>query len=203
MFQIFPYVHGRKNVNEKEGVALFFWICFTFECRCVKMKLLSKRGKTMKRIVSFVLFIAMSIALCLSCASCEIGGSETALSYGEKYIYQSYSTDGELKKSEVFVFKKDGSGTYEYSDSSTAVAGTVSFIWEETSDGAIHLFQTDVTYEKNPLGETIRFPNNLLYYSKNMLYYSGEIQTQYLSSIYTHVYVLEGSDLYEQKYGDK
>lgn len=163
----------------------------------------------MKRILSFVLFVAMSFALCLSFVSCVSFENENKIAYGKKYIYKYKDDDSDSEEHKVLIFNKDGTGTYETFhryDSSIdeydyTSSGTVSFIWEETSDGAIHMFKTDVKYNEDHSGDyeigVISYP---LYFSENMLYYSYVSGSQYFTDTKIYRYLLEGSELYEERY---
>ncbi len=156
----------------------------------------------MKRILSFILVLAMSLTLCLSFVSC---GNEDKIKYGKEYILEYGNDSDSSKKREVLVFNKDGTGTYEYfyrNDSDDdkydyTISGTLSFVWEKTNDGAIHMFETKVKYNKdNTDGKTITAISEPLYFSENMIYYS------YVTGLGSSVrkYILEGSDLYEEVY---
>ena len=160
----------------------------------------------MKRILSFILVLATTLTLCLSLASC---GNENEIKYGKKYIYEEISNESDSKRYEVIIFNKNGTGTYEYfyhydsknDENDYTKSGTVSFIWEITSDGAIHMFKTDVKYNKdNTDGYEINAISRPLYFSENMVYYSYVSGYQYSTSTYVHKYLLEGSDLYNETY---
>ena len=184
----------------------------------------------MKKLVSFILFTAMSFGLCLSFASCgnttgvgngnnstQNGGTnkndnedwtlfggddedKKELTYGKKYALKSKTIY------DAFIFNKDGTGTYEFSRSyvgQSKKSGTIAFLWEETSDGAIHLLSTEVTYNEGATeDETMTLPSTRLYFSENMLYYSSSLTLGSGVSTYYYRYYLEGSKLYEQFYDE-
>ena len=160
----------------------------------------------MKRILSFILILATTLTLCLSLASC---GNEIEIKYGKKYIIEQKSKEGDSKRYEAIIFNKDGTGTYEYfynydsknDEDDYTKSGTVSFVWEKTSDGAIHMFETDVKYNKDHTdGKIIYAIKYPLYFSENMVYYSYVSGSQYSTSTYVSKYLLEGSDLYNETY---
>ena len=151
----------------------------------------------MKKLVSFVLFAVMSFSLCLFFASCDIGKE---LTYGKKYVTKGESTN------EAFVFNKDGTGTYEYFRSAgieSKASGTITFLWEETSDGAIHLLSTEVKYNEDHTADVeIALPTTMFYFSENMLYYSRVWTTSFSENTILYKYYLEGSNLYKQLYDE-
>ena len=145
----------------------------------------------MKKLVSFVLFAVMSFSLCLSFASCDIGEE---LTYGKKYVLKSKTVY------DTFTFNKDGTGTFEFSRGyvdQSKKSGTIAFLWEVTSDGAIHLLSTEVTYNEGfTESETMTLPSTRLFFSENMLYNSSSYAVS--GGTYYTRYYLEGSKLYEQ-----
>lgn len=162
----------------------------------------------MKRILSFILVLATTLTLCLSLASCE-NENEIEIKYGKKYIIEHKSKEGDSKRYEAIIFNKDGTGTYEYfynydsknDEDDYTKSGTVSFVWEKTSDGAIHMFETDVKYNKDHTdGKKIYAIKYPLYFSENMVYYSYVSGSQYSTITFVSKYLLEGSDLYNETY---
>ncbi len=151
----------------------------------------------MKKILSFILIAVTLFTVCLPLTSC--GNDE--IQYGKKYIYEYKDEDSDTERREVLIFNKDGTGTFEcfyhydaLSDKyEHTISGTVSFIWEETKDGGIFIFKTDVRYnDEHTDGYTINVVSLPLYFSKNTVYYTTESGARR--------FILEGSDLYNEIY---
>ena len=167
----------------------------------------------MRKNVVVILLITVSLALCLALVSCgsqpEIG-SDARLSYGKKYILKFKDDSSETERYEALTFKKDGTGKYEYfyrydysvEREKYVISGTASFVWEGTSDGAIHVFLTDIKYNDDHTGKyALTFTSCPLYFSENLVYYSKVTGYEAVSTS-TVKYVLEGSDLYKARYGN-
>ena len=162
----------------------------------------------MKRILSLFLALTALLAVCLSLVSCSIE-SKYEIQYGKKYIYEYSNLPNGYETREVLIFNKDGTGTYEYyyrkdtydNEYDYTKSGTLSFIWEKTSDGAIHMIETGVKYnEDNTDGYKIVAISIPMYYSENLIYYSSVSGASGYSSTRIQKYFLEGSDLYEETY---
>ena len=154
-----------------------------------------------------ILTATLLLALCLSFVSCVPFASKNDINYGEKYVYkdksENYDTNAEL------IFNKDGTGTYNYfykydssnDNSDYTTSGTVSFVWEKTSDNAIHLFETEVKYnDDHTENYKIKLITEPLYFSENMIYYSYLSNSLSSTHAATKKFLLEGSDLYNEVY---
>ena len=175
----------------------------------------------MKKALSLIIALTMALSLCLVFTSCVETGTST-ITYAEKYSYEKYLEDtvtiyneneeGELVPVDYKVvtdikvsitLNDDNTGKYEYykeftnetdADQSYVISGTINFDWVETSNGAIHMFETKKTYDKKSTeGKEFNLPENALFYSEDMVYFEGEDSTKYIR---------EDSDLYETVFGE-
>ena len=158
----------------------------------------------MKRTISLVLKALMLLLVCLcgtSCGSSESVGSEPPVDFNEKY-YMYRASDGEILNDRCYVFHSDGTGVYEFDyfydspleDASYdyTLSGKIEFVWRVTSDGAVHLFETETTYnENNTEGKTATLIREPIYFSEEFFTYT--YYAQYGSSTVT--YVKEGTEL--------
>lgn len=165
----------------------------------------------MKRVVSFFTFVLVVLSSCFLFVSCNQLESSNGLTYGKKYIYKYKDSESNTENYTAIIFNRDGTGTYKYFAHQDYLdnrvdytkSGTISFIWEKTSDNAIHLFKTSVKYNSDHSdGYEISLTSKPLYFSKNMIYYSYVFGSQYGTSSDLKQYLLEGSDLYEATYGE-
>ena len=175
----------------------------------------------MKKALSLIIALAMALSLCLVFTSCVETGAST-ISYGEKYSYEKYEEDtftvypedeeeGEGAPVDYKVItdikvsitlNDDNTGKYEYYEEYTneadtergyVISGTANFEWVETSNGAIHLFETKKTYDKkSSTGMTFDLPESALFYSEDMVYFEIDSSVKL---------ICEDSDLYETVYG--
>ena len=175
----------------------------------------------MKKALSLIIALAMALSLCLVFTSCVETGTST-ITYAEKYSYEKYeediitvsheNEDGEEVPTEYKVIldmkvsitlNDDNTGKYEYYEEYTneadaeenhLISGTANFEWVETSNGAIHLFETKKSYDKkSTAGMEFDLPDSALFYSEDMVYFETD------SSI---KFIREDSDLYETVFGE-
>ncbi len=164
----------------------------------------------MKRLLSLFVLLAIMVTM-VSCSTekfknligCEekhlvneIGCEEKHLmneiDYGKKYLQD---------KNCYYVFKEDQTGYYEcyykYTSDlspqySYTLSGRVEFVWRETFNGAVYLFETKSSYnEDHTEGERISIITAPIYFSEDFFTYS--YSTQYGSG--TVCYIKEGSEL--------
>ena len=135
----------------------------------------------MKKIVSLILCAVMLLTLCISLGACD--SPQNSIDYGKKYL---------VSESAYFVFYSDHTGVYEinydYEGYAYSKHGQVKFVWEEASDGAVYLFETETTYYEGHTGDlTISVTKRPIYFSEDFLVYTtGDSATRA---------VKEGSDL--------
>ena len=148
----------------------------------------------MKKIISIILCIVTVAAACLSLASCDVMKNGNPIDFGEKYVL--YPNDPDNYAS--YVFNADHTGYmdryYKYLDideNDKIHSGRIEFVWEEASDGAVYLFETDVQYnDDNSEGATITLINYPIYFSEDFFTYFNSKQSV--------KYIKEGSKLEKQ-----
>ena len=102
----------------------------------------------MKKILSLFTLIAIVVTM-VSCSAVNNGDSnDYSIAYGKKYM---------LDEGRYYVFERDQTGYYEcyyHFDSNLdpeydyTLSGRVDFVWRDASNGAIYLFETKTTYNK-------------------------------------------------------
>ena len=131
-----------------------------------------------------LLLLAAPLATLVSCSS-EEGGAPIA--FGKKYMQN---------ETDYYVFNSNGTGYHEYynrnEDSDYTQSGRVEFLWRKTSDGAVHLFKTEVKYNADHTeGKSIPLCNGALIFGEEFFTYTQS--SQFGDS--ARYYILEGSAL--------
>lgn len=153
----------------------------------------------MKRIVTALLALALLASLTLSFSACIGNESQPPIEFDKKYV-RSFNNPYNTV-SEVYVFRKDNTGTLEANLSYTydsmpdlnyKLSGSVEFIWKQASDGGIYLFKTEEHYNADSTeGKTISLINAPLYFAEDMFTYTSHSEA---GASYPR-YIVEDSDL--------
>ena len=139
----------------------------------------------MKKFLSFLtvaLILFTALASLVSCSS----GNGGYVDYNKKY------KSGE---NIYYVFKSDKTGYCEYdsySGKDYTLSGRIDFVWRRASDGAVHLFKTDIEYyEDHTDGKDLTLISDPIYFSDEFFTYT--VDYQFGSS--AKYYIKEGSKL--------
>lgn len=136
----------------------------------------------MKKLVSVLILLV----LVASFASCSSVKTSNPIDFGKKYRLNEYL---------YYVFEADQTGYceccslpgYDYTQS-----GRVEFVWREASDGAVYLFETKTTYNKDHTeGMYLPWIDEPIYFSEDFFVYTYSNA----SGSDTRRYIKEGSEL--------
>ena len=140
----------------------------------------------MKKLLSLFSLLALMITL----VSCTAAKAENPIDFGKKYLLNG----------KYYVFEKDQTGYCEYnykyessvsSEFNYTLSGRVDFVWREASNGAVYLFETEISYnEDHTEGHTLGVINDAIYFSEDFFTYSSN--GQYGDTL---TYIKEGSKL--------
>ena len=141
----------------------------------------------MKRILLTLLVLVLLLAPLAALASCSSEEGGAPIAFGKKYMQS---------ETDYYVFTSDGTGYHEYyrknEDSDYTQSGRVEFLWREASDGAVHLFKTEVKYNSDHTeGKSIPLCNGALVFGEEFFTYTQS--SQFGDS--ARYYILEGSAL--------
>ncbi len=153
----------------------------------------------MKKFFSITVCLVLLAAACLSLASCGFAKNTNSnpIDYGKKYVLDGASDANYA----CYVFNRDNTGYMErhYEHVSTVdpeynytLSGRVEFVWQEASNGAVYLFETDTYYnEDHTEGNKIALIDDPIYFSEHFFTYT--YSNQYGGT--TVNYIKEGSNL--------
>ena len=130
----------------------------------------------MKKLLSVFILIAIMIIV----ASCVPAKNAPSIDYGKKYLLDE-------DENQYYVFKKDQTGYYECYKITPGfnytLSGRVEFVWREASDGAIYLFETQVSYnDDHTEGKEIDLISAPIYFSEEFFayFYGSGISVRYI-----------------------
>ena len=138
----------------------------------------------MKNMIRMVAVLCLTALLVAAFGGCSASG--VSIDFGEKY------TSGET----FYVFESDGTGYREIHDSDEGMISVrETFLWRETSDGAVLLFSLDIEYldDHTSAASFSSLIEKPIYFADDFFYYT--YSNQYGTS--RVVYFKEGSALYE------
>lgn len=148
----------------------------------------------MKKFLGFISAVVLLSVLSLSGCGSEINAGKPVegLSFGKKYIAESCAFLNADEQT-YYMFESNGTGKYKYYLSNDSVRDyTVSFVYSQTNDGALHCFFKSVEYgTKHSDSKNIEsMPYRVLFYSTDVLYFKT---TSGYQSVFTSVgrFVLE------------
>ena len=138
-----------------------------------------------KRSAAVICFVLLA-ACCLSLVACNPSKDpelRNPIDFGKKYFCLLYDNSG-FNTTYYYTFESDHTGCY-----CSTLFGSIDFVWEEASDGAVYLIPVETHYNPDYAGdEPIRltpFP----------LYFTDEFFVIRTFSSNIPRYVKEGSDL--------
>ena len=141
----------------------------------------------MKKLLLSLLALLLLAAPFAALVSCSSGEGGALIAFGKKYMQSA---------TDYYVFNSDGTGYHEYYHESEyhdyTQSGRVEFLWREASDGAVHLFKTEVKYNSDHTEDkSIPLCNGALVFGEEFFTYTQS--SQFGDS--ARYYILEGSAL--------
>ncbi len=115
----------------------------------------------MKRTVAFTMVVVMLLLACVSLSSC--GRRNNSIDFGKKYINRDMGNGPYY-----YVFRANGTGYMECDYTVEALgytySGKIDFEWREASDGAVYLFEGEITRNANDSGRDLPFVQSGIYF---------------------------------------
>ena len=142
----------------------------------------------MKKRIAFTMTVLMLLLTCASLSSC--GRRNNSIDFGEKYISRDMENG-----TYYYVFRANGTGymecDYTREASGYTYSGKIDFEWREASDGAVYLFEVEITRNANDSGKDLPFVQSGIYFGDG--FFVSVSSGQY--GDYVRYFVREGSGL--------